>query len=424
MSIQEFYSDPHLDTADGFGSLAGGRTNPHRGLDVNGWGTGTDVPNLYAGTVSRSEWQSGLGNVVCVAADAGFYVGYAHLDSRYVGEGERVDAGTIVGALGNTGSLSFGAHTHVTVSYDSNNPSSGPTVDPYPFIIAARDGGAIPGGGSGANDSSLRRVDGDGVSYWEPTGSLAQRIGAAMIATTALPEDYAQYNDGDPGSKWRTGVQQALINTGYWQGTPDGLLGVNNLNGVQQLATDRGGYVGGVDTDPQINSWLGFAAALESYIPASAPTPELEPEPEPAPTPTPEPTPAPVTPDVTPVPEPAPAPEPTPIPTPTPEEKPVPEMTQEEKDKQLANQAALVSGIQAVDLGAIIGNPVARKVVWAIYGLTGLAIIGLMGGLTAAQWLAPEWFIFATGVYTAISPAFASLAIANISTPKKDTATE
>lgn len=414
MSIQDFYSEDHLDTADGFGSLAGNRTNPHRGLDVNGWGTGTDVPNLYAGTVSRSEWQSGLGNVVCVAADAGFYVGYAHLDERYVNEGDRVDAGTIVGALGNTGSLSYGAHTHVTVSYDSNNPSSGPVVDPYPFIIAARDGGNTPGGGgSGANDASLRQVWGDNVVYYEPTGDLAIRIGNAMMATTALPADYVQYNDGDPGSTWRTGIQQALINTGYWQGTPDGELGVNNLNGVQQLATDRGGYTYGVDADPQIYSWNGFAVALESYIPA-APAPD--PTPELAPTPAPEP----VTPGVTPTPEPTPLPEPTPIPTPTPEEKPMPEITQEEKDKQLANQAALAANIQAVDLGSIVENPRARKVLWAVYGLTGLFIIGIMGGLTAAQWLAPEWFIFATGVYTAVSPAFASLAIANISTPKKE----
>lgn len=289
MNIQEFFADPHLDTADGFGSWAGGRTNAHRGLDVNGWGTGTDVPNLYAGTVSRSEWQDGLGNVVCIATDAGFYLGYAHLNSRWVEVGQRVNVNDLVGTLGNTGSLSYGAHTHVTVSTSSNDPSSGPTIDPLPYIIAARDGGAVPGGingGSGANDASLRRIGGDDILYWEPTGGLAQRIGAAMIATTALPPDYAQYNDGDPGSNWRIGVQQALINTGYWDGTPDGLLGVNNLNGIQQLAFDRGGYTDVIDADPQINSWTGFAVALESLIPA-APTPAPEaaviPTPEPAP---------------------------------------------------------------------------------------------------------------------------------------------
>jgi len=84
----------------------------------------------------------------------------------------------------------------------------------------------------------------------------------------------------------------------------------------------------------------------------------------------------------------------------------------------IARQNQLVSGLKPADLGSIITNAVTRKVVWAIYGLTGLVIIALMGGLTAAQWLAPEWFIFATGAYTAIGPAFASLAMANISTKK------
>jgi hypothetical protein len=88
--------------------------------------------------------------------------------------------------------------------------------------------------------------------------------------------------------------------------------------------------------------------------------------------------------------------------------------TKEELQAAIARQNALVSGVKPADLGSIITNPVTRKVIWAIYGIMGLFIIGIMGGLTAAQWIAPEWFIFATGAYTAISPAFASLALANI----------
>jgi len=88
--------------------------------------------------------------------------------------------------------------------------------------------------------------------------------------------------------------------------------------------------------------------------------------------------------------------------------------TPEELQAAIARQNALVAGIKPADLGSIITNPVTRKVIWAVYGITGLFIIGVMGGLTAAQWIAPEWFIFSTGVYTAISPAFASLALANI----------
>lgn len=140
-------------------------------------------------------------------------------------------------------------------------------------------------------------------------------------------------------------------------------------------------------------------------------------------------------------------PTPTPVePTPTPEVKPKPKPENNEhiqitvetdKTKEItvstpsaqaqtpaelaaaiARQNALVANVKPADLGSIITNPVTRKVVWAVYGILGIFIVGIMGGLTAAQWLAPEWFIFSTGVYTAISPAFASLAMANIDTKK------
>lgn len=135
---------------------------------------------------------------------------------------------------------------------------------------------------------------------------------------------------------------------------------------------------------------------------------------------TPEPTPTPV--------ESTPAPVEASKPKPKPEniehkEKPVatPSATPtspEELKAALDRQTALASGVKPADLGSIITNNKARFWTWAIFGLTGIAIIGIMGGLTAAQWIAPEWFIFSTGVYTAISPAFASLAMANIDTKK------
>ena len=99
----------------------------------------------------------------------------------------------------------------------------------------------------------------------------------------------------------------------------------------------------------------------------------------------------------------------------TPTASPVEGVTLEEWK---ATQKDLASQLKPVDLGSIITNNKARKVVWAIYGIVGLIIIGLMGGLTAAQMIAPVWFIFATGSYTAIGPAFASLAMANITTKK------
>lgn len=140
--------------------------------------------------------------------------------------------------------------------------------------------------------------------------------------------------------------------------------------------------------------------------------------------------------------EPTPTPEPTPAPIPTPKPKPennehIQITVETDKTKEItvstpsakptspeeiaaaiAKQNALVAKIQPADLGAIITHPGTRKVVWAIYGLAGIGIVGFMGGLTAIGAIAPEWFLFATGAYTAVGPAFASLAIANIDTKK------
>lgn len=128
--------------------------------------------------------------------------------------------------------------------------------------------------------------------------------------------------------------------------------------------------------------------------------------------------------DVVPAPvEPVPAPEPAPVEPVKPdvkpeneehEEKPVAPENKQDIEAEIAKQQALAAKIQPADLGSIITHPGARKAVWAVYGLLGIFIVGFMGGLTAIGAIAPEWFLFATGAYTAVGPAFASLAIANI----------
>ena len=163
-----------------------------------------------------------------------------------------------------------------------------------------------------------------------------------------------------------------------------------------------------IDINGNKRLFAGDQVLLEYPAPAPAP--------EPAPVvPEPEPTPADPQPEVAPeIKEPTVKPE-----TIEHKEKPVAELTEKDRADMIARQAAIAAPIKPADLGSIITNNKARKIVWAIYGIIGLGIIGVMGGLTAAQWLAPEWFIFATGAYTAIGPAFASLAMANITTESK-----
>jgi hypothetical protein len=249
-TIQTFYADPHLGSR--FGETAG-RRNPHRGLDVNRHLTGTPVPSLFDGVVVRSERQIGLGNVVVVRRANGTHIGYAHLASRSVGKGQTVSAGQHVGTLGNTGTLTKGPHTHVTVSKTSNNPALGAVIDPLPYILAARDG--------------LRDPDGvippaPPVDVWEfnrPSKAMQLRIQRALKAR-------GRYNgklDGDWGPLSIKGIQETITRVGY-RGQLNGVPNSETCYYVQVYAAKFGGYTGPTDRKLGPKSWLGFAEGLES----------------------------------------------------------------------------------------------------------------------------------------------------------------
>lgn len=97
-----------------------GRSDFHPGLDIVG-DDDTHVRAVIGGYVKSSTiitnhsdltWQ--WGNYVKVHGDDGLDWFYCHLASRSVKVGQRVEAGTILGIMGNTG-YSFGSHTHLEV---------------------------------------------------------------------------------------------------------------------------------------------------------------------------------------------------------------------------------------------------------------------------------------------------------------------
>ena len=283
MSIQDFYAEEHLDLNDGFGSMLN-RSHGHRGLDVDGWPVGTDVPALYSGTVVRSEYQGGLGNVVCVQTEAGFFEGSCHLDSRNVNYGDHVNAGDIIGTLGNTGSLSFGAHTHKTISPSSSDPGIGEVVDPLPYIRAARDGGSAPaGGGSSSGGAS------GGGDYAFGLTSDAQLAAQKALAVAGY---YGGPQDGAFGPASVSGFQQWLKDNGFLPGdyNVDGVPGPVYGSAVQTLAAQYG-YTGPIDGEPGgqtslgIVEWGNSVTAAPVSAPAPAPAPEAAPQPAPAPEP-------------------------------------------------------------------------------------------------------------------------------------------
>jgi murein DD-endopeptidase MepM/ murein hydrolase activator NlpD len=101
----------------------------HNGIDL-GAHTGTPVRSVMDGTISRmGNDPEGLGNWIEVTHPDGTRTRYAHLsDFGDIARGQTVEAGSVIGAVGNTGNSS-GPHLHFEV-IDQN----GRNVDPRTFM--------------------------------------------------------------------------------------------------------------------------------------------------------------------------------------------------------------------------------------------------------------------------------------------------
>ena len=117
----------------GFGSrrdpINGGAAR-HEGQDF-GAPTGTPVHSTAEGVVMSAGYRGGYGKVVEIRHGLGFVTVYAHLSRFNVPPGERVERGTLIGLVGNTG-RSTGSHLHYEI-----RRNGGPT-NPAKFIEAGR----------------------------------------------------------------------------------------------------------------------------------------------------------------------------------------------------------------------------------------------------------------------------------------------
>lgn len=127
-------STPGLTITDFFGmrdASITGYVYLHSGVDLAGVGEGPPVVAAGSGTVERvvTVDNSAEGINVRIKHDDGTETYYLHLSKTLVNEGDKVTAGTPIGAVGNTG-RSYGAHLHFSVLID------GEFADPIVFLRA------------------------------------------------------------------------------------------------------------------------------------------------------------------------------------------------------------------------------------------------------------------------------------------------
>ncbi|MDO5033524.1 MAG: peptidoglycan DD-metalloendopeptidase family protein [Eubacteriales bacterium] len=118
---------------DGISSEFGPRSIPEMGL--NDFHTGLDfAADYYApavaaatGTVIYAGWMDYGGNTVQIDIGGGMMIMYCHLSEIYVGVGQTVGAGELVGSVGSTG-MSSGPHLHFEIQV------GGSPVDPRLYL--------------------------------------------------------------------------------------------------------------------------------------------------------------------------------------------------------------------------------------------------------------------------------------------------
>ena len=66
---------------------------------------GTPVISVDMGQVQTITWQRGLGNIVIISHDDGYYTVYTHLDEIEVTPLQQVSKGQVIGTVGDTGSM-------------------------------------------------------------------------------------------------------------------------------------------------------------------------------------------------------------------------------------------------------------------------------------------------------------------------------
>ncbi|MBW4599972.1 MAG: peptidoglycan DD-metalloendopeptidase family protein [Calothrix sp. FI2-JRJ7] len=111
----------------------GYRTHPvlgyrrlHAGIDFAG-AYGSPIRAADAGTVIFAGWYGGYGNAVIISHGKGITTLYGHSSQLFVSEGQTVQRGQQIAAVGSTG-LSTGPHLHFEVRLD------GTPTDPAPYL--------------------------------------------------------------------------------------------------------------------------------------------------------------------------------------------------------------------------------------------------------------------------------------------------
>lgn len=96
-----------------YGARESIRDHSHKGLDIAAK-TGTPIKAAADGKIKYADTMSGYGNLIIIDHGNGITTYYGHCSKLYKKEGQKVKAGDVIAAVGNTGN-STGSHLHFEI---------------------------------------------------------------------------------------------------------------------------------------------------------------------------------------------------------------------------------------------------------------------------------------------------------------------
>lgn len=122
--IMDFYARLGWVLTSGYGirvhPTTGAANTFHRGIDLGGKPQGEPIYSPVSGVVKYSSSYSGYGNLVAVEDKRGFIHIFAHMNTRLLGVGAKVNRGDQLGTNGATGDAT-GPHIHYQINVPGGN---------------------------------------------------------------------------------------------------------------------------------------------------------------------------------------------------------------------------------------------------------------------------------------------------------------
>ena len=109
-----------------FGAVSSIRSGAHTGTDIAA-PSGTPIKAVAAGTVTFAARSGSYGNLIKISHENGVETWYGHCSELYATEGQQVEAGEIIAAVGSTGN-STGPHLHLEIRVN------GTAVNPQTYL--------------------------------------------------------------------------------------------------------------------------------------------------------------------------------------------------------------------------------------------------------------------------------------------------